>query len=363
METTRRSMLKASGVAAVLGMTGLSGCSMLGGGGGGNAATYWYDPASLLETQNKFFGSMDYGSLYEVQENLPESAQSGFEGSADSPVNPEDIDTFTGVGGAQLSMDGSGGGSGVGSMAVLGSFEKSTVQEAITAEGNAQESGEYEGFTLYTQAETVAPGTVGSVPSSASATAAVGEGAMIIGFAGSGGTSAPSVTGEQAARRMIDTTNGNADLLTDTSEYASQLNNRFGGSMVMVGGQIDPAVIEAMGGMGGGGMSGGSMTQGLRAGGFGMDIQGETTSMTAAAIYESAEAAEGTQVVSLVNAFSQRMVEQNPAINSLNANYDGNTVVVTLEADTKTLLEQGTSMGGGTGFDVAAPDPVGFDDL
>lgn len=362
MQINRRSLLRASGVTAVLGVTGLAGCSgLLGGGGGGGrtAANYQYDPATLLETENKFFGTMDYAQLYRARENLPESTRENFETNPDSPIRPEDITTATGVGGARISMGDSGSATVFGSFAVLGSFAKADLEESIQSQGEAQQSGTYEGFTLYENAGSTSTGGVGDIPSNTSVTAAVGEGTVIVGAASRQGEGTAGVSGRQAAEAMIDASNGNVQLLTATSQYAQQLTNRFAGSTFLVGGQVDPALVQlalsqatAASGMQR------QMVQGIRAGGFGMTIDGQTTSMTIVAIYEDAQTAEGTGVVEIVNRFSGQAVQESPALDSVTANYEGNMVVVTLEGQTRAIFQQGSSVGG-TGFALgpaAVPD-------
>jgi len=351
MQTNRRSVLRASGAAALLSVTGLAGCSGILGGGGGSASDYQYDPGTILETRNKLFGTVDYAQLYEARENLPESAQESFEGSENSPVNPEDLDTMTGVAGARVSISDSGSATVFGSAAILGSFDQAAIEENIQSEGDTEQTGEYEGFTLYESTNT-SP-SVGSLPENTTASVGVTEGVMIIGAGSSQGEGTESVSGRQTVETMIDAGNGNAKRLLDNSEYAGQLNDRLGGSTMMIGGQVDPALVEALTGMSGGGMQG-QFANGIRAGGFGMALNGETTTVTVVGIYQDASTAEDTGIVEIVDRFSQSAVDQNPALNSVSANYDGSSVVITIEGDTQTLFEQGSSMGG-SGFDVARP--------
>jgi hypothetical protein len=221
METSRRSVLKAGGTAALLSVTSLAGCSGILGGGDVNPADYQYDPATLAETQNRFFGLADYAGLYEARENFPESTQESFESSEDTPVDPENIETMVGVGGAQISMSDSGGGTAFGSLGVLGSFDKGTIEESIQSEGEAEQSGEYEGFTLYENTGSGSSDVVGGVPTDSTATAAAGDGAVIIGFAAADGEGDGGITGDQAVRTMIDAGNGDVELLTQLCTLSS----------------------------------------------------------------------------------------------------------------------------------------------
>jgi hypothetical protein len=355
METTRRSVLRAGGVAAVLSATGLAGCSGLLGGGSSGPSDYQYDPGSLQETQTQMFGSADYAGLYEARENFPESTRQSFESGGDSPVDPADIETMTGVGGAELSMS-SGPGTVFGSFGVLGAFERGTIEESIQSEGNAEQTGEYEGFTLYENAGSASPNAIGGVTADTTTTAAVGDGVLVVGFAAAGGGGDAGVTGDQAARTMIDAGNGNAELLRSNSDYATQLDDRLGDSSVVVGGEVDAGLVEAAT-QGTSGMRG-QLISGLRAGGFGMRVDGETTTMNAVAIYTDAESAEQSGVKELVDLGSQQAVDGNPGLDSVSASYDGSAVVVTVEGDTRTIFEQGPAGGPGTGFDVSRPRSV-----
>jgi hypothetical protein len=239
---------------------------------------------------------------------------------------------------------------------VLGSFGKSTIEESIQSEGEAEQTGEYGGFTLYETAGSTSPGGFGGFSMDSTSTAAAGEGALILGFSVSGSEDGAGVTGDQAARKMIDAGNGDAELLRANSDYATQLDDRIGDSSVVFGGQVDPGLVEAAT-QGSSGMQG-QFISGLRAGGFGMNVDGETTTMNAVAIYTDAEAAEQSGVQELVDLASQQAVEGNPGLDSLSASYDGSAVIVTIEGDTQTIFEQGTAAGPGSGFSVSRPRSV-----
>jgi hypothetical protein len=359
MQTDRRSVLKASGIAAALGATGLAGCSgFLGGGGEPGPADYRYDPSELTDTENKFYGIVDYAGLYEARENFPESTRESLESSEESPVDPADIDTLTGVGGAQVSMGEQSASSTVfGSLVLLGSFDQSTVEQDLQENG-AQETGEYEGYTLYENAGGSSPSSAGSM-GNASTTAAVRNGAAVFGAVGSQDETNADITGEQAARVMIDASNGNVGRLEENSERVQSLNSRLGETNMTMGGQIDPALVEtAMQQSQGGGMQT-QFIEGIRAGGFGMTVEGETTTMNAVFLYTDADRAENSGVKELVDLASQQAVEENPGLDSVEAEYDGNAAVVTVEGATETVFEQGTSAGPGGGFAVSDPADVG----
>jgi hypothetical protein len=345
MDANRRSFLKASGTVALLGATGLAGCSggLLGGGGGGGTDQWQYDPGLLLDTQNKFFGSMDYGTIYQNRESLPASTQESFESVQEgAPVTPEDIDGFTGVGGGQISVS-TGETTAFGSGAITGSFDTEAIASDIESQGDAQETGTYEGYTLYEQSSS---GSVG-MGQSATAMFGVGDSALVFGVVSTQGTSA-SVTAQQTVETAIDASNGNAEMLRANSDIASELSDAIGDGTVRIGGQVDPALVDQMAGSA---SSQSQFVNGMRGGGFGMQLNGETSTITAVALYEDAQTAEDTGIVELVEAFGNQAVESNPDINSISPSYDGRTVVVTVEGQTQALFEQGTGSvpGGGIG--------------
>jgi hypothetical protein len=350
MNTDRRSVLKAGGMLAALGTTGFAGCSgFLGGGSDPEPADYRYDPSVLAETENKFFGTVDYAGLYEAREYLPESTRESFEEGGDSPVAPEEIETMTGVGGAQVSVGESTSSSVFGSLAILGSFGADAVATDLEDDG-AEQLGEYEGFTLYENAEESSPGDIGD--DETTAVAAVRDGVVVFGAAGREGEATASVTSREAAETMIDAGNGEVDRLEPNNERAAQLGDRFGDATMMLGGQIDPALVERATSEAQQGMATQFLT-GFRAGGVGMTVDGETTTMTAIFLYTDAGTAEDSGVTELVELTSDRFVEENPGLDSLDAEYDGNAAVVTLEGETEAVFEEGSSVGPGSGLPAA----------
>lgn len=341
MPMDRRSFMKAGGVAAAAGLAGLAGCSGILGGGGSGATNWQYDPSTLSETQTRFFGSMQYGDLYEMRDELPGSMQDSFQTDSSSSVSPEDLDLLTGVGGGQLSMETSSG-AFFGSMAVTGTFDTDALSSEIESQGNASQSGEYEGYTLYEGAnlnQGVPNGTVpGGQETDMSATVALSEESLVFGVTVDQGTDL-GVDGEQAATTMIDAEAGNVERLTANSDHVSELQNKLGGATMVVGGEVDPALVELAQEQGATGM-GGQFMNGLRAGGFSGDVSPDTTTYKFAIIYDSSQSAEDSGIVGLVNMASQQATESEQ-INSIDANQDGSTVVVTVKGDTQALLSQG----------------------
>jgi len=354
METNRRAVLKLSGVAALMGSTGLAGCSggLLGGGGGSGSSgpeSWQYDPSVLGDSPNVFFGSMDYATIYENREFFPEDTRNSLEQTDSStPVNPEDIDYLSGVGGGSVSMMDNTG-SGAGSVAIAGSFEASAITDQIESEGDATEVGEYEGYTLYespSMSEEFGPNASGS------ATFGVSDGALVAGFAFASGTSTSS-SGQDAVETAVDASNGDADPLRGNNEYATTVADNVGDATATFGGVGDPDLIDQYSAMAD------SQTQtyvdGMRAGGFGMALEGETTTFTVVIAYESSQAAGDTGLVDLVEGFGPQ-IEQEEGINSVGAEQNDSAVVMTVEGDTLTLLQQADQTGGMGGVaSVSAP--------
>lgn len=351
MPTDRRSFVKAGGVAAVAGITGLAGCSgdFLGGGGGGGSKNWQYDPAALVQTQNRFYGSMDYSQFYSMRDELPNSEET-FQVDEDSPIKPEDIDDATGVGGAAIDLMGETA-TMFGSFAITGSFDKGTLEGEIESDGEANRTGEYSGYTLYENADDPT-NSVGS--SSSSATVGVGDDAMIIGFVGAEGTD-PSITGEDAVREAIDASNGDADLLKDNSSNVRTLKDTISGKTMEVGGEIDPEIVDQIVGSGLSAQEA-QFVEGARGGGFGMDVGSSTTTMEMVALYQDAQTAEDTGLKELIELGAQNATEE-PGIDEVTAEYDGAAVVVTIKGDTQTIFEESSGFGG-SNFDVApVPQP------
>jgi len=341
MTMNRRSFMKASGMAAALGVTGLAGCNGLLGGGGSGPTNWQYDPETLSSTQMRMFGSMQYGDLYEMRDELPGSMGSAFETESTSSVSQEDIDMFSGVAGGQLSME-TQSGSFFGSMVITGSFDPDAIGQEMASSENTQESGEYEGYTLYEGAnlDQELPGgsMPGQTPTDATATVAVSADAVVFGVTVDQGTDL-GVNGQQSVEAMIDANSGSGTRLADANDHVRQFHSKLGGDTMVVGGDVDPELLEMAQEQSGAGM-GSQMMNGLRAAGFSAGIDPSTTTYTFALIYESSQAAEDSGIVGLVNMMSQQASESEE-INSIDANQDGSSIVVTVEGDTQALLSQG----------------------
>jgi hypothetical protein len=342
MDVDRRAVLKTTGVAAFMGTTGLAGCSGLPGSGGSGGG-WQYDPTLLVDAGNVFFGSMDYATIYENRELFPEDTRNSLESTSETGIDPANIDILSGVGAANVSLDGSSG-SGAGSVAVEGSFDTSGVTEEIESGGDATEIGSYEGYTLY---ESSSLGEeVPNPESSGSAVAGVGDGAVVVGFAGAVGSSS-GTTARDAVETAIDSNNGNARPLRGNNEFATSVLDSLGDATFQFGGVGDPALIEEAASTAS--SSAQQYVTGLRAGGAGMSFGAETTTFDVILAYESGQAAEDTGLASLVDGLAPQ-VEQQEGINEISTSQDGGTITITVEGDTETLLQQAGSTAPGGGF-------------
>lgn len=338
MQSDRRAFVKATGMAAVIGTTGLAGCGGLTGGGGGSGAESWqYDPSSLAEAGTRIFGSMNYAQMYENRDQFPESTRESLEGTGDSPIDPANVDALTGVGGVQASMQEQSFGF-YGSAAITGSFDKQALTSEMTSDGDVQETGEYEGYTLY-EASDMGETGMGMNQYDGSGGIGVGDSAVVFGMSVAQNRNL-GVTGADTVRASIDASAGNAALLRDNSQYATELSNKIGDATMRLGAEIDPALVDTAEQQAGQAQS--QFVSGIRAGGFGAAIQGATTTFTFVVIYESAQRAEDSGIVGFANGMSTQM-ENQEGINSVSASQDGAAVIVTMEGDTQTILEQGQS--------------------
>lgn len=352
METTRREFVAASGLAAVLGTTGLAGCSgFLGGGGSSSIESWQYDPTTLADTPNVLFGSMQYGQLYDIRDQLPPSARDSFSIDQEaSPLQAEDIDTMVGVGSGDVAQQMQSM-SFFGSFAVTGSFDRQAMVDEIESDGDVTSAGEYEGYAMYDVPElSEAPmGGMGQTTAyDGSATIGVSESAMVFGVSVAQNSDL-GVDGTQAAETMIDAGAGNAEQLSASSGPAQDLQSRINDKHMAVGAELDPELVEMaqmLAGMGAGGAGGGgaAMLAGMRAGGFGADITADTTTYSFVLIYESAGSAEEAGVADIVDGMSSRMEEQ-PAVDSVSSSQDGAAVTIEIAGDTEQLLEQGPAAG------------------
>ena len=349
----RRAFLKTSGLMAAMGLAGCTdGLLDQGGDGSGSGGGGWkYDPATLATVGNKFFGDMAFGQIYDNREYLPESTRSSFESQEeDSPIDPSDIEKMSGVGGGDIAIEGETA-SGFGSVAITGSWDKATMVDNVESEGEATKIGEYEGFSLYEDADWTGDSMSPGGETQASAVGAVGDDAMLVGMSGAQGTSS-EVTGEDAVKAMIDASNGSAPLLENNSQYVGQITSSVSANSMLAGGEVDPNIVEfATQDMG---STEQQYVEGLRASGFGASIEGETTTFSVAILYETAAVAEETGIKELAEGLAPTLESENPALDSLESRYEENAIIIEAAGPTQKIFEEGQTTAG-TQLDVANP--------
>jgi hypothetical protein len=343
MPTNRRRFLKTGGLAALLGVTGLSGC--LDGGSGslglGNQqptqqqrqGSWQYDPNALVESENRFFGTMDYAQIYENRQYLPESSRGNFETDGDSPVDASEIGQLTGVGGGRYTPA-TRSGAVFGSLALTGEFDRDTLTTAIE-DGDAERTGEYQGYLLFENADPVDAGPGTDSAAEASATIGVGDGALVMGVV-SDKEAGVDATGADAVRTMIDASLGQAPTLEANSEYARQLSDQVSGESMRFGGEVDPELVGLM--QAETSMESRQFFAGIRAVGVGMTVDGETTTFTFTGIYDNATTAEETGIVGLVEATSDRATRESEGVDSITASRNGAAVSVEMSGGTRELF-------------------------
>jgi hypothetical protein len=351
MELGRRAFLKLGGSAAVA-ATGYAGYEEINGG------KWLFDPATLTAAHNKFFGLVDYGTLYEVAQEYSESDLDDVE-TPSGTLDPADLDQFAGVGSMSISGD-NGVPTGVFAGGVSGSFEADIIEGPAKESSEIERVGTASGYNLWTA----------EVPSASESTElsiapknlAMGtkNGAAI-----GGAVRAPEANVESvdAVKRMISSKNGgvgHAKYLTNDGDYETIRNQFDSNPTFLFGALVDPAMVTlstalseiSVGFLGGlGGPAGGGVADAvsafidawfaeLAAGAVGGTIDtdsGETT-MRAFLTYNTASDAEQTGIVQLVNAASAEVGDD--AEIEFDARYQGRSVVVRVTGDTETILDQ-----------------------
>lgn len=345
MQTTRRSVLRATGMATVLGATGLAGCGGLLGGDGGESAGDWvYDPNVVASSPTVFFGSVAYGAIYDMREELPESAQPAFEEDPESPIQPSDIENVALVGGGEVGPDGQSG-AAFGSGVLTGTIPRSELESDLESNDSVESAGSYEGYSLYDGTDL--QDQFGSMPGSeqiaVSGTAAVGDSAALAGFSLAQEVET-SATGEAAVRTMIDASTGGARRLSETSGPAREVQSRVGEDVIAAGASVSSDLVDAGEDFGPGGEMQEQFLRGLRAGGAGVDLAGQTATITGVLVYESEGRASDSRVVNIVDGASGNL-EGREGIETVEASQDGNVIVITVEGDLEALAQTGMETG------------------
>lgn len=349
MHTDRRTFVKAGGLAAVLGTTGLAGCNLFGDGGGAAAGQSWqYDPATLGPSPNVAFAGIDYATLYENREDLPDSMADSFQQPQDVPIRPEDVDQLVGVAGGEVVLNTGSSADfqrllAFGSTALTGDLPREDIAADLESRAGASQVGEYEGYTLYESP--IGGAGVANPQFDGSGVTALRDDAVVAGV-GLYRNADTTVSGRQAAEQMIDASAGDVRRLDETDGTASDLQGRVGDGTVSTGVAVDPnlvATAEDAGGDVGGEIGGTSQfVSGFRGGGLGADVDGGTADLSLVLVYESGSRARDSGVVSIVRALKPEYESQS-GIEEVSASRDGAVITATIRGDPQAIAEQGQS--------------------
>jgi len=336
MRLSRRSMLRASGLAA--GVT-LAGCTGVFGEAPGHPRHWQFDTAVVSETSNLFFGTVDHARLYEGREHLPAPVRETVETAAYTPIDAGAIEAMAAVGGVQFGDYGGGSSVTFGSVATLGSFDRGAIKEKVVTEGDPETERDYRGSTLYEGVDGQGADGLEGVPGDDTpftmAAVAVDDGAVVVGSVAVRGRNAGMVVAANVVEAAIDAAAGEGPRLHGADSRVRRLAEVTGESTVTAGARADPALLgryrQADGPIG-------EVATGLQAGGIGVTVDGATAEMTLAGLYGDAATAEATDAVALVEGFAADRGDR-AAVENVEATYDGEAVVVTVTGETRALLD------------------------
>lgn len=363
MELGRRVFLKlAGGAAATAG--GYAGYEEVNGG------KWLFDPGTLTAARNKFFGLVDYSTLYDVVEEYSDESLDDVETPSGS-LDPADLDQFAGVGSVSISGD-NGVPTGVFGGAVSGSYEADIIEGPAAESSEIEEAGTAGGYNLWT---TEVPEEDSSELSLQPETVALGtrNGATV-----GGAVRAPeaNIESTDAVRKMVSAKKGSvghARYLTEDGSYDAIRSQFDSNPTFLFGAIVDPALMtlstainEIVLGFASGaaGPAGGVVDavnvlvqewfEELQAGAVGatMDTDSEMTTMKMFLTYSTPSDAEATGIVQLVNAASASA--DSDGVSEFDARYQGKSVVVRIRAETETLFEESTQA------DIPSTTPTGF---
>lgn len=336
MQSSRRSFLKTSGLAALLGVVGTAGCletvdDAIGAGGDTPGYAQWlYDPAEVYESDYVGFGTFDVQSVYENEGEMPDGMMDRVEKANDEVdfVDLEAMETVTGIAYGYPNRDHGGG-----SMVVSGEFDVDDVTAKIEEESPETVETRTEGdYTLYTFTTERQHDHEDDGADTNSATIAVsGEHVLV------GGMRAPDATSEDAVTAMIDAESGDVTRLHDGNGDADELVSQLGDATLVMGGTFDANLTnftdeatpdEVV-----------DVVDDLVAVGAASDVNGDTVEHTMAFVYEDGEAASTDDVEAVldnVEEWGDRAADQ---LEDRSVSRDGRTVLVSTTGETDEFFE------------------------
>lgn len=244
MSPTRRDVLRAGGVAALL-SGGLAGCiedvTEPRGDERPAYADWLFDTDALLQAPFRGFYAVDVAAYRQRQAALPEAANEAVQRAADQydGVEIEDFDRVTGLG-ALSPRDGDHEDRFLLTSVGTGSFDTDAVGSAIEANGDVSAAGSYEGYDLYAGRDRYRP--------SFTTAAAVTDEAVVLSLADAGGdyrsgpagetppspsgTPQGGVSATAAVKLHADAAAGEADGLLSASDRLGRLAAALDGPIV-----------------------------------------------------------------------------------------------------------------------------------
>lgn len=219
-----------------------------------------YDPEELTAARNKFFGIVDYQTMYEIQQQYGEESdeETGVAGTGD--IKPSDIHHLAGVGACSISGH-NGVPSGVLSMAVTGEFDADAINDpADESQMLEEQDPDGPGGYTYWKADIPSDSTTAGSGASGSETDSTDEPDFAPENLAMGVKKGQFVTGAVHAPEAKETTSMDAvtkmiaakkrgggvsgpDLLTADDEYDS-IRSQFGPNPTFLFGAIvDPALV------------------------------------------------------------------------------------------------------------------------
>jgi hypothetical protein len=150
------------------------------------------------------------------------------------------------------------------------------------------------------------------------------------------GTVAGMVFAEPIVEATVDAGAGEGTRLSEADDRVRRLADLTGDATVTAGARVAPDQLagyrQADGPVG-------TLATGLRAGGVGLTVDGETSTLRLAGLYEDAASAEATDAVELVEGFAAQASDR-AGIEEVEATDDGAAVVVTVTGETRALLDR-----------------------
>lgn len=349
MNGSRRTFLKASGAAALLGLSGCTGVLRSDDGldedGPPGYTTWLYDPKALLGVDTRGFASYDVQSVLDRRDELPEDPFENLDEANEriEAVDLEEIEHLSLVGGGETDYSRYGV-----SFVVEGSFDVEAIRSELESEGEGMEyeTGSYQGYDLYY-------GEQESAYSSQSSAVALSGDAVVFGM-----VEDEEVTGRAAAEAMIDADGGSRAGYYDESEYARILVDAMGDATFVMGAEFD---------LGSGVRDriqderARALSEGLAAAGMTGTLGAETTDYEFVLAYEEGTDVPEESAQALVDEAREQSPEAFEHVEDVSIRSGDRTLTVTTTVQSEELFDgfsdMGVMSGSATGGSAAATMP------